>query len=398
MRVVAYAAWFVAPWPALRIGEGRIGTYLFLVLALMSLAIASRRGSFGLNKTSRIVVLVTCAMVVGMAGGELQGGGNAADFVRLGLYLIGAVAPIMAINALEDRDRTVRHLGLSFLFGTLLSLAFVSFPTSSSFLPPEFRFVGHKNQLAATLGHRLASSGAGEGAKLTGHSRATAVDRHCPPRRLERRTSRSGLVAAVVMALLVALLVRPRRQLWVRAAVGGAFTLVVAAIASNDLGSLIADITSSGSLARAAGEVNTNRSDEVRSQLLSTGFDAVDFRTALFGQGFALDRQPHNVFLGMWVAGGLLAGLGLVAILVLALRAFIREAHDPHRGDVYLLVFSLSVVGYCVVAFFNVLLWVPYAWAIIALFAASEDRRGTPMPHFQSAEQHRTFAPGSSSP
>ena len=379
MRRLSYFAWFVAAWPAVRLGGGRLGSYVFILLALMAVAAASQRRSFALNRTSREVIVLATLMVIGLGVGEIRGGAGPDALARIAVYWVGAVGPIIVANAFQDRSMMIRRLGLAFLAGTVASLLIASIPGTLPLLEAKSGFAGHKNQLAATLVMSLPlialvrTRGPGM-TRLLRFALGIVIVWG-----LNSAVSRSGMVAAVVIAMLTLLIVEPRRKNWARIAVALGFVFIVGAVATASTGGLVDELANSGAIARVSGEVNTTASDESRIELLNSGLSALDGPTALLGQGFTLERQPHNIFLGTWVAGGIVSIVGLVMLAMLALRVFLREAQQHHRRDVTTLALSLAVVGYLVVAFFNVLLWVPYVWAVIALFAASDDPRVSPI-------------------
>lgn len=170
--------------------------------------------------------------------------------------------------------------------------------------------------------------------------------------------SRAGLVAAILVVLLSLIATRDRVAVIVASAV------VVAGLALALLG--------------AGGEDNAlerlYRGDSASSEVRARYNDAAWERfksDPVTGAGFADALEPHNFFLQMGSAAGVLGIAGAVMLVVLALRSYALAVwrRMPEHRAYWAMVAGLAaaVIGYLAASIFQNVLWDRNVWFAIVL-------------------------------
>lgn len=379
VQTLLVAAWFVAPWAGLAAGGDLKLVDVFLVATacavLLFHQVPSRTGRLFVPRVARRYLLGLTMVVAGVSAGSLTTAYDLRAITQMLVYGVWAVLPIMILLRVRASDRLLRVLAGAFVLGTIASVLTAPFLGRVADRGRWIGLASHMNQLAATIAISLPLIALGFGGVRSWRSRVTAtIVVLVLLAGLEATGSRSGAIAVGIVALALG-------GSWIRSTHGGLLhprALVLAAMAVVAFVAVLpnmtvpTDIESQSTIERLSGGGGSENSDDRRANLLEAGVGAAATPGALVGSGYYLEKSPHNAFLEAWLAGGILAALGIAIIvyqpLVAAASGIIRGVGGT---SVLGFRFGLSVTAWIVSLFFNNALWARFGWMVAALFVVA---------------------------
>ncbi len=380
VTVLLCLTWFTAPMSAQSFAGYKVVDLLLVVSAVCVVLYTSRparpreRKGLYLPRAARRLAVGVTLMVAGLCLGQLRSDLGDSTILIVVQYGILAMLPTIILLRVRASPRLIAPLMASLVAGSIVSALYGITGTIESSQGRAIGLAAHMNQLgiisAITLPiiwaiprrrfvswlFALVASGLMLAALNDSGSRSAMI----------------GLLAIVITSLLYVL----RRAFGVLVAV-----VVVAIVAvgvvrilpsgDSDASTGVRVDGNSSAVSRVGGE-SVGRSDDYRSALLEEGLDALTPSGVLAGNGYELDKAPHNVYLETLVVGGLIAVAGLVIVflpwVLLALRGALVAWRRPPPADLQLL--ASGVVGFVVWAAFNNAIWVRFIWCVLALAVA----------------------------
>lgn len=364
LGILGFLGYLTAPMTG-ALGRAVLGfrlTDALLLAALVAAGLAPRPPGtrlFSVDRRTRNVLIGIGLMVAGLLIGEVSRGA-ATDELRV---LVGrgaaAALPIFVMVTPRITDRTRRFVAGGLVIGSVVSVLL----GATAERLPSGRAAGlasHQNQLAMTCVVAFALLPVvfrGRGPGLLGRIVVGAI----LLQGLLISGSRSGLIALGVVLLLW-------MWTWTRRGRGRLPLLLVAlclALLGAGMSGVEVESGTASDLGRPIGREDTSVSDQERAELLDAAISDIDVDTLVHGEGFVLERSPHNVFVEVLVAGGLVAFAGLLLVAGTVGLVVIRSG--PSRD---VAVFSaIAFMGFLAAVFFNNALWAPFAWCTVALIA-----------------------------
>jgi hypothetical protein len=387
-RALLAATWLVAPWFAFALPLGlRPVDVLLVTAAVVAVLGEGRRTTPGRLLVPRAVrphLVGLLLMVGGIVAGSVVTAKSAAPFVDIVAKGFFALLPLLILLRVRADGRLVRLLGQAFLLGTVLSVLASPVVGSDRHFDRWQGLTGHPNQLGMTIAMSVPLALALLPATARGRL-ARNASLLVLAVGLERSGSRSALIATALVLVVMAAgayrrtpggALNPRLLLPALAVLAA---LVVLLPRSSDIVSTEGDST----IARSAGSGSAEGSDAARERLLDEGVSAVLSGKGIVGAGYYLDKAPHNSFLETWLAGGLVALVGVVLVFGGAAWHGVRTSlgRAPPGPSAAM---ALSVVAFSVAILFNNALWARYGWVAFAAYLAARvherSRRAAPRP------------------
>jgi hypothetical protein len=366
---------FVGPWNGVRLAEGAALTDGLLVLAaVMFLAeVVTGRRQLRLAREVRTVVLglgaIALGGVLGTIAASADGSTSLVYVARFGIAAAGTVVLVTlwnptvvqarlalaawvagsALNAIAGAFVTFtitgralgwsthpNHLGLACMLGSAVALAELLSVRRRSLLPVWLVLLGANIYGVIASGSRAALLGGG-----------------------------------VALCFVTWRLAAPAVAIVASSAVAAAIALVATGVV---------DPGSESSVGRLVGTQSSRESDSDRLVVLRETFER-GADSPIFGTGFDLALQGHNIYLQLWSSAGLLGIAGLVAVVAGLGRVLLGAARAEH-GDPAARILAVGVlgggIGYLVASIFQNILWDRYLWVYLGLglsSAVAADRR-----------------------
>jgi O-antigen ligase len=285
-------------------------------------------------------------------GGQITLDGFGGNMAAIARFLVGVGFPLLAFAlARLDRRQVRQVLGAFVAGGSLSAMASLVLPHSYGRAQGLAGFPTHLGTLS------LYCIG-GAVALLLGRRGVRPIPVVAIPILLLgviESGSRASLGAVMIFFVLVGPLTR------LRSVMGGAILAVVVVGAVFAFGGVRVEGENAIGRTLNPGSVSAQYSDNARSTLqheLIARWKQVPFT----GTGLSYMRASHNVYLGVLASGGVLAVLGLIALIAVLIRRVIATRHD-----VMTMALTSAYLAYLVGAWFDNVFFLSWQWFFTAM-------------------------------